>query len=104
MLKCLQYISLCAFFIIKVFVSVRYVQVHLGFIVWVETKQCLKLAQCQLVITTVKVVFTQSFVQVNVIRTDPVKRLKYLGGFIGCLLYTSPSPRDATLSRMPSSA
>ena len=23
---------------------------------------------------------------------------------IGCLLYTSPSPRDATLSRMPSSA
>ena len=27
------------------------------------------------------------------------------GGFIqACLLYTSPSPRDATLSRMPSSA
>ena len=25
-------------------------------------------------------------------------------GFIFCLLYTSPSPRDATLSRMPSSA
>ena len=24
--------------------------------------------------------------------------------FFGCLLYTSPSPRDATLSRMPSSA
>ena len=24
--------------------------------------------------------------------------------FIICLLYTSPSPRDATLSRMPSSA
>ena len=24
--------------------------------------------------------------------------------FIRCLLYTSPSPRDATLSRMPSSA
>ena len=24
--------------------------------------------------------------------------------FMGCLLYTSPSPRDATLSRMPSSA
>ena len=28
----------------------------------------------------------------------PIKRL------IPCLLYTSPSPRDATLSRMPSSA
>ena len=31
-----------------------------------------------------------------------------IGGFFGqvypCLLYTSPSPRDATLSRMPSSA
>ena len=24
--------------------------------------------------------------------------------YVGCLLYTSPSPRDATLSRMPSSA
>ena len=27
-----------------------------------------------------------------------------LATFSGCLLYTSPSPRDATLSRMPSSA
>ena len=26
------------------------------------------------------------------------------GWFMACLLYTSPSPRDATLSRMPSSA
>ena len=26
------------------------------------------------------------------------------GGYYDCLLYTSPSPRDATLSRMPSSA
>ena len=29
---------------------------------------------------------------------------KEYGGLGGCLLYTSPSPRDATLSRMPSSA
>ena len=29
---------------------------------------------------------------------------KYDGLIWGCLLYTSPSPRDATLSRMPSSA
>ena len=29
---------------------------------------------------------------------------KYGGPFTICLLYTSPSPRDATLSRMPSSA
>ena len=27
-----------------------------------------------------------------------------LAAFVPCLLYTSPSPRDATLSRMPSSA
>ena len=29
---------------------------------------------------------------------------KKVFGIIACLLYTSPSPRDATLSRMPSSA
>ena len=28
----------------------------------------------------------------------------FLQDVYGCLLYTSPSPRDATLSRMPSSA
>ena len=27
-----------------------------------------------------------------------------LANYLVCLLYTSPSPRDATLSRMPSSA
>mgnify|MGYP003691550741 CR=1 FL=1 len=31
--------------------------------------------------------------------TDPILRKKYI-----CLLYTSPSPRDGLLSRMPSSA
>ena len=29
---------------------------------------------------------------------------KYFDNTTPCLLYTSPSPRDATLSRMPSSA
>ena len=28
----------------------------------------------------------------------------HFAAYIDCLLYTSPSPRDATLSRMPSSA
>ena len=32
------------------------------------------------------------------------KRLLEMAGDEDCLLYTSPSPRDATLSRMPSSA
>ena len=30
--------------------------------------------------------------------------MKKLAKLKGCLLYTSPSPRDATLARMPSSA
>ena len=34
---------------------------------------------------------------------DAIKELKF-GLVEVCLLYTSPSPRDATLSRMPSSA
>ena len=33
-----------------------------------------------------------------------VDHLEIQRGTITCLLYTSPSPRDATLSRMPSSA
>ena len=31
-------------------------------------------------------------------------QIVYALGYYFCLLYTSPSPRDATLSRMPSSA
>ena len=34
----------------------------------------------------------------------PLDEQKVLAGVVACLLYTSPSPRDATLSRMPSSA
>ena len=33
---------------------------------------------------------------------DPVQ--PYIEKFVDCLLYTSPSPRDGLLSRMPSSA
>ena len=35
---------------------------------------------------------------------DIVNALNKNSKYISCLLYTSPSPRDATLSRMPSSA
>ena len=35
---------------------------------------------------------------------SPLSRLRYNMSTPSCLLYTSPSPRDATLSRMPSSA
>ena len=39
-------------------------------------------------------------------RPDPIPNTNvFLGAlYVLCLLYTSPSPRDATLSRMPSSA
>ena len=35
---------------------------------------------------------------------SPNSELLYISAWDSCLLYTSPSPRDATLSRMPSSA
>ena len=35
---------------------------------------------------------------------DEIIRVDHAGEYGACLLYTSPSPRDATLSRMPSSA
>ena len=39
-------------------------------------------------------------------RQDPGKvfKGKKMAGHMGCLLYTSPSPRDLSTSRMPSSA
>ena len=33
-----------------------------------------------------------------------VREIDAMGGYSGCLLYTSPSPRDRTRARMPSSA
>ena len=45
---------------------------------------------------------------INVMRVQEVLRYTEIAPVPGapsyCLLYTSPSPRDATLSRMPSSA
>ena len=42
----------------------------------------------------------------KVINPNPKIKIKKISSSISqiCLLYTSPSPRDATLSRMPSSA
>ena len=37
-------------------------------------------------------------------RATPEMYDQYIYGLEGCLLYTSPSPRDGLLSRMPSSA
>ena len=38
------------------------------------------------------------------IKNDDYYVVKVASGFYGCLLYTSPSPRDTEVSRMPSSA
>ena len=43
-------------------------------------------------------------VTVAIDRYLPTIACRQPGGLPACLLYTSPSPRDATLSRMPSSA
>ena len=49
-------------------------------------------------------IFVSSFVK-SIIDSLPIDDLKDLDLLVNiCLLYTSPSPRDATLSRMPSSA
>ena len=38
------------------------------------------------------------------IQSNQIQSLTFLPKYKGCLLYTSPSPRDRTRSRMPSSA
>ena len=38
------------------------------------------------------------------LKKGDVLSVAQLAGIMGCLLYTSPSPRDAYVSRMPSSA
>ena len=40
----------------------------------------------------------------DISNTDEATQSAEYDFYRGCLLYTSPSPRDATLSRMPSSA
>ena len=58
-----------------------------------------RVSRDQLVKCIIHVLNQQTFELDNI--TEPAHRL---AREICCLLYTSPSPRDATLSRMPSSA
>ena len=48
--------------------------------------------------------FPVSKVKIKVSKPGAMRGSDSVGVSIVCLLYTSPSPRDATLSRMPSSA
>ena len=52
---------------------------------------------------TASKIFKVSLDEVNREMRGKAKMVNF-GIIYGCLLYTSPSPRDATLSRMPSSA
>ena len=47
---------------------------------------------------------TQAIVTTTLGTSDDEQRIESLDGLKSCLLYTSPSPRDRTRSRMPSSA
>ena len=53
---------------------------------------------------------TEAVVLLNAVEIDNIEdgrllfRTRARGKFMACLLYTSPSPRDRTRSRMPSSA
>ena len=46
----------------------------------------------------------ERFVAIKTLKPNYVNQEAFVDRFKSCLLYTSPSPRDATLSRMPSSA
>ena len=43
-------------------------------------------------------------IKVKNVKTNKIQEIKVDGLFVACLLYTSPSPRDLSTSRMPSSA
>ena len=51
-----------------------------------------------------KVKYSSPIIIVDFGTATTIDVVNYEGKYSGCLLYTSPSPRDATLSRMPSSA
>ena len=58
-----------------------------------------------------KIVKKQIDIGIDIISDGEMSKISYatyvkdrLHGFSGCLLYTSPSPRDLSTSRMPSSA
>ena len=53
---------------------------------------------------TEKVAATMTISEIDLLRQQLHSCLNLNVGVANCLLYTSPSPRDATLSRMPSSA
>ena len=54
--------------------------------------------------TTQAQTFAEWFKQKKTQKKYLVQQIAALQVYIGCLLYTSPSPRDGLLSRMPSSA
>ena len=64
----------------------------------------LLLAACKPAEPTAAQVAEKLQAQINELLEEVDERLEEVADLDLCLLYTSPSPRDATLSRMPSSA
>ena len=56
------------------------------------------------VVVTGSRIVKQDFISNSPVATVEAIQFERTGVINTCLLYTSPSPRDATLSRMPSSA
>ena len=48
--------------------------------------------------------FLKSYYQGQEYEGGPIDLINNIDQYVNCLLYTSPSPRDRTRSRMPSSA
>ena len=65
-------------------------------------------AHIKLVKNSELIIITSNYGKYNTINYDTIfsknVKIDYVDNIITCLLYTSPSPRDGLLSRMPSSA
>ena len=65
-----------------------------------KSKTILKKAKIKIKDETIKSINSLN----RVVSTNIYSNINYPAGDNACLLYTSPSPRDRTRSRMPSSA
>ena len=72
--------------------------------VWVSTLFVGRLASIFVVAMGISFVIATSGMIPNLSITELFNPAESQDSHLACLLYTSPSPRDATLSRMPSSA
>ena len=70
----------------------------------IEQKKFLILLGIAAIFLILVAVAVEQYISLGSEQTFILVAAAMIGGYMACLLYTSPSPRDATLSRMPSSA